>query len=106
MPSSEAKGAQILIYLTRRLVGRRHTVVYHETRSYPLCYIQCDRQQPCAHCVARKVPELCHAYQPGKAEGDLHARLSRVERIIEVALPQYAASDHAGMKPPPLPIIL
>lgn len=55
------------------------------------------------------MPELCHAYQPGKAEGDLHARLSRVERIIEIALPQYAGAglagtpDHASMKPPPLP---
>jgi len=110
MPSSQAEGKHALIYLTRRLVGRRHTVVYHETRSYPWYPIQCDRQQPCGHCVARKVPELCHAYQPGKAEGDLHARLSRVERIIEIALPQYAGAglsgtpDHASMRPPPLPI--
>lgn len=54
------------------------------------------------------MPELCHAYQPGKAEGDLHARLSRVERILEIALPQYAGAGggvsspgSADMKPPP-----
>lgn len=54
------------------------------------------------------MPELCHAYQPGKAEGDLHARLSRVERILEIALPQYAGTSggasspgSSDMKPPP-----
>ncbi|EAU84829.2 nuclear protein [Coprinopsis cinerea okayama7 len=40
-------------------------------------------------CVARKVPELCKAYTPGKADQDLSARISRLEQIIEVALPQY-----------------
>ncbi|KAF9009017.1 hypothetical protein BDQ17DRAFT_1388700 [Cyathus striatus] len=40
-------------------------------------------------CVARKVPELCKAYTPGKAEHDLNARISRLEQIIEIALPQY-----------------
>jgi hypothetical protein len=39
--------------------------------------------------VARKVPELCKAYTPGKADQDLSARLARLEQIIEVALPQY-----------------
>ncbi|KAF8308158.1 hypothetical protein DL93DRAFT_2043015, partial [Clavulina sp. PMI_390] len=63
----------------------------------------CDRQQPCGHCIARKVPELCHAYQPGKAEGDLHARLSRVERIIEIALPQYASGSLSARDSSPGP---
>ena len=44
---------------------------------------------PCSHCVARKVPELCKAYTPGKAEQDLSLRLLRLENIIEAALPQY-----------------
>jgi hypothetical protein len=39
--------------------------------------------------VARKVPELCKAYTPGKADQDLSARLSRIEHIIEMALPQF-----------------
>ncbi|PPQ94026.1 hypothetical protein CVT25_009874 [Psilocybe cyanescens] len=42
-------------------------------------------------CVARKVPELCKAYTPGKADQDLNARISRLEHIIEVALPQYCS---------------
>ncbi|KAJ3528509.1 hypothetical protein NMY22_g9383 [Coprinellus aureogranulatus] len=50
---------------------------------------KCDRQVPCSHCVARKVPELCKAYTPGKADQDLSARIARLEQIIEVALPQY-----------------
>ncbi|EJU06051.1 hypothetical protein DACRYDRAFT_45478, partial [Dacryopinax primogenitus] len=52
---------------------------------------KCDRQIPCSHCIARKVPELCKGYTPGKADGDLAARLARVENIIEQALPQYAS---------------
>ncbi|KZS97957.1 hypothetical protein SISNIDRAFT_436686 [Sistotremastrum niveocremeum HHB9708] len=51
---------------------------------------KCDRQVPCGHCIARKVPELCKAYTPGKSEQDLHLRLSRIENIIERALPHLA----------------
>ncbi|KAG6917902.1 hypothetical protein DXG01_000511 [Tephrocybe rancida] len=50
---------------------------------------KCDRQVPCSHCVARKVPDLCKAYTPGKADQDLSVRLSRLEHIVELALPQY-----------------
>ncbi|KAH0587632.1 hypothetical protein H2248_006401 [Termitomyces sp. 'cryptogamus'] len=50
---------------------------------------KCDRQVPCSHCVARKVPDLCKAYTPGKADQDLSARLTRLEHIIEMALPEY-----------------
>ncbi|KAF9268017.1 hypothetical protein L218DRAFT_954410 [Marasmius fiardii PR-910] len=50
---------------------------------------KCDRQTPCSHCVARKVPELCKAYTPGKSDHDLSARISRLEHIIEAALPQF-----------------
>lgn len=39
--------------------------------------------------MARKVPDLCKAYTPGKGDQDLNARLSRLEHIIEMALPQY-----------------
>ena len=42
-----------------------------------------------SQCIARKVPELCKAYTPGKSDQDLHARLARVEQVIAVALPQY-----------------
>ncbi|KAJ8587412.1 hypothetical protein M405DRAFT_309583 [Rhizopogon salebrosus TDB-379] len=50
---------------------------------------KCDRQIPCSHCVARKVPELCKAYTPGKTDQDLSVRLARLEHIIEQALPQF-----------------
>ncbi|KIJ70514.1 hypothetical protein HYDPIDRAFT_105263 [Hydnomerulius pinastri MD-312] len=55
---------------------------------------KCDRQIPCSHCVARKVPELCKAYTPGKSDQDLSVRLARLEHIIELALPQYF--NHSG----------
>ncbi|KAI9001022.1 fungal-specific transcription factor domain-containing protein [Trametes punicea] len=50
---------------------------------------KCDRQIPCSHCIARKVPELCKPYTPGKTDQDIHVRLARLEHIIETALPQY-----------------
>ncbi|KAK7470590.1 hypothetical protein VKT23_002014 [Stygiomarasmius scandens] len=50
---------------------------------------KCDRQIPCSHCISRKVPELCKAYTPGKADQDLGARIARLEHIIEMALPQF-----------------
>ncbi|KAI6119296.1 fungal-specific transcription factor domain-containing protein [Pisolithus croceorrhizus] len=50
---------------------------------------KCDRQIPCSHCIARKVPELCKAYTPGKTDQDISVRLARLEKIIELALPQY-----------------
>ncbi|EIM88461.1 uncharacterized protein STEHIDRAFT_95677 [Stereum hirsutum FP-91666 SS1] len=59
---------------------------------------KCDRQIPCSHCVARKVPELCKAYTPGKPDQDIHLRLARLEHIIETALPQYASTLN-GLSP-------
>ena len=44
-------------------------------------------------CIARKVPELCKAYTPGKSDQDIHARLLRLENIIEQALPQFAGGE-------------
>lgn len=63
---------------------------------------KCDRQVPCGHCVARKVPELCKGYTPGKSENDLHLRIARLERIIEQALPSFSLdglSDHGSPTP-------
>ncbi len=39
------------------------------------------------------MPELCKNYQPGKTE-DINARLSRIEQIIELALPQFANAEY------------
>ncbi|KIY74144.1 hypothetical protein CYLTODRAFT_484889 [Cylindrobasidium torrendii FP15055 ss-10] len=57
---------------------------------------KCDRQVPCSHCVARKVPELCKAYTPGRAEQDMGARLARLEHIIELALPQFCGMNESA----------
>lgn len=47
-------------------------------------------------CIARKVPELCKAYTPGKTDQDINLRLSRLEHIVEVALPHYWRSATSG----------
>ncbi|PCH41032.1 hypothetical protein WOLCODRAFT_137143 [Wolfiporia cocos MD-104 SS10] len=60
---------------------------------------KCDRQIPCSHCIARKVPELCKAYTPGKTDQDIHVRLARLEHIVESALPQYWAQGHSADTP-------
>ncbi|RPD67176.1 hypothetical protein L226DRAFT_549800 [Lentinus tigrinus ALCF2SS1-7] len=56
---------------------------------------KCDRQIPCSHCIARKVPELCKSYTPGKTDQDIHVRLARLEQIIETALPHYWSQGNA-----------
>ncbi|KAJ7682751.1 fungal-specific transcription factor domain-containing protein [Mycena polygramma] len=64
---------------------------------------RCDRQPtffarnvPCSHCVARKVPELCKAYMPGKSDQDVSVRLARLEHIVEMALPQFCPPGTPG----------
>jgi hypothetical protein len=51
-----------------------------------------------SQCVARKVPELCKAYTPGKTDQDINARIARLEHIVEAALPQYCSpsSPHSA----------
>lgn len=53
---------------------------------------QVPDKEPPSQCVARKVPELCKNYQPGKTE-DFNARLSRIEQIIDQVFPQYASGE-------------
>ncbi|KAJ6515835.1 fungal-specific transcription factor domain-containing protein [Mycena sanguinolenta] len=57
---------------------------------------RCDRNVPCSHCVARKVPELCKPYMPGKSDQDVNVRLARLEHIIEMALPQFVPPGTPG----------
>ncbi|KAG8745794.1 hypothetical protein FRC10_007056 [Ceratobasidium sp. 414] len=51
---------------------------------------ECHRRKQ--KCIARRVPELCKNYTPGKGEGDLNLRIARLEQIIELALPHFSAS--------------
>ena len=46
-------------------------------------------------CIARKVPELCKAYTPGKTDQDVHVRLARLEHIVETALPHFWNQGHS-----------
>lgn len=49
-----------------------------------------------SQCVARRVPELCKAYTPGKTDQDISARLARLENIIEMALPHFCSPGTSG----------
>ena len=42
------------------------------------------------------MPELCQPYTPGKSDQDLAARLTRVEQIIQTALPQHWNASQSG----------
>ncbi|KAJ7638866.1 fungal-specific transcription factor domain-containing protein [Roridomyces roridus] len=57
---------------------------------------RCDRNVPCSHCIARKVPELCKPYMPGKTDQDVNVRLARLEHIVEMALPQFCPPSSPG----------
>lgn len=46
--------------------------------------------------MARRVPELCKAYTPGKTDQDISARLARLENIIEMALPHFCSPGTPG----------
>lgn len=48
-------------------------------------------------CVTRKVPDLCRPYTPGKADQDLNVRITRLEHIVQTALPQYWSSNASGL---------
>ncbi|KAK2466252.1 hypothetical protein APHAL10511_001894 [Amanita phalloides] len=54
---------------------------------------KCDRQIPCSHCTTRKVPDLCKPYTPGKADQDMNVRITRLEHIVQAALPHYWSSN-------------
>lgn len=56
-----------------------------------------DNHQMSTQCVSRKVPHKCIPYTPGKGidPQDVNMRLTRLEQIVEVALPQYANGPFA-----------
>jgi hypothetical protein len=104
---------QFLVWRVSSAQNKRYQWSFHIRRDPMLIsFLQCDRQIPCSHvrshlhlviyhvahtllqCIARKVPELCKAYTPGKTDQDLSVRLARLEHIVEHALPQYF--HHSG----------
>ncbi|KIR77643.1 nuclear protein [Cryptococcus gattii EJB2] len=53
---------------------------------------KCDRQQPCARCVSRRVPNICHylvnGYEdPIELSKDVQNRLIRIESLLLQSLP-------------------
>ncbi|PWN30889.1 hypothetical protein BDZ90DRAFT_229876 [Jaminaea rosea] len=60
---------------------------------------KCNRQTPCQHCIARKVPERCKTFKPGHEEGmDLTARVAKLEKSLEEGFDRLAAmmAEHAA----------
>ncbi len=60
-----------------------------------ILYREVEVSIPTSQCIARKVPELCKSYTPGKTDQDIHIRLARLEQIVEMALPHYWSQEHA-----------
>lgn len=44
---------------------------------------KCNRQTPCQHCIARKIPERCKTFQPGEDPADLLGRVTRMEKTMQ-----------------------
>lgn len=97
MSSPQAEGCYILLPVSftpdipalTSAIGKypAHMYVIHIIALLvPLTYV--------LQCIARKVPELCKAYTPGKTDQDVHVRLARLEHIVEAALPQYWSQGH------------
>ena len=50
-------------------------------------FVQCNRETPCNHCLARKVPDKCKVFQPGEDTNDVQTRIGRLEKLCESYLP-------------------
>nr|KIR49348.1 nuclear protein [Cryptococcus bacillisporus CA1280] len=65
---------------------------------------KCDRQQPCARCVSRRVPNICHylvnGYEdPIELSKDVQNRLIRIESLLLQSLPS-RSRPLEGKSPP------
>ena len=69
-----------------RGTGKRNRVHFACTECYRRKQ-KCNRQTPCQHCIARKIPQRCRTFQPGEDANDIGSRLSRVEKLLEEYLP-------------------
>ncbi|EPQ28464.1 uncharacterized protein PFL1_03767 [Pseudozyma flocculosa PF-1] len=69
-----------------RGTGKRNRVHFACTECYRRKQ-KCNRETPCQHCIARKVPERCRTFQPGEDANDVGSRLSRLEKLLEDYLP-------------------
>ncbi|KAG8712006.1 hypothetical protein FRC11_001250 [Ceratobasidium sp. 423] len=61
---------------------------------------KCDRKIPCGPCTQRGIADSCRPFEDGDEHGDLRARLSRVEHLLEGIL---AREKSAGRVNPPAP---
>ncbi|GAK66579.1 uncharacterized protein PAN0_013c4802 [Moesziomyces antarcticus] len=85
-PSDDAR-------LYSRGTGKRNRVHFSCTECYRRKQ-KCNRETPCQHCIARKIPERCKTFQPGEDANDVATRLNRVERMLEDHLPKLAEQVH------------
>jgi hypothetical protein len=44
---------------------------------------KCNRETPCQHCLARKIPDRCKTFQPGEDPTDLSSRVTRLEHSMQ-----------------------
>ncbi|UZJ56386.1 hypothetical protein CBS101457_005706 [Exobasidium rhododendri] len=44
---------------------------------------KCNRETPCQHCIARKIPDRCKTFQPGEDPTDLGSRVNRLEQTVQ-----------------------
>ncbi|PWY98170.1 hypothetical protein BCV70DRAFT_202338 [Testicularia cyperi] len=70
-----------------RGTGKRNRVHFACTECYRRKQ-KCNRETPCQHCIARKIPERCKTFQPGEESNDVASRLNRVERLLDDYLPR------------------
>ncbi|KIR54774.1 nuclear protein [Cryptococcus gattii Ru294] len=68
---------------------------------------KCDRQQPCARCVSRRVPNICHylvnGYEdPIELSKDVQNRLIRIESLLLQSLPSRSRPLEGRSLPKPL----
>ncbi|KAJ1303623.1 hypothetical protein OPQ81_011805 [Rhizoctonia solani] len=53
---------------------------------------KCDRKIPCGPCTQRGIADACRPFEDGDEHGDLRARLTRVEHILEALLSREKAT--------------
>ncbi|ELU39608.1 fungal specific transcription factor domain-containing protein [Rhizoctonia solani AG-1 IA] len=61
---------------------------------------KCDRKIPCGPCTQRGIADACRPFEDGDEHGDLRARLSRVEHILDGLLAREKVGEQLQVTPP------
>ncbi|CAE6437115.1 unnamed protein product [Rhizoctonia solani] len=62
---------------------------------------KCDRKIPCGPCTQRGISDTCRPFEDGDEHGDLRARLSRVEHILDGLLTREKGAGQQTSPPAP-----